>query len=82
VLSDKLRRNSLKGRDLHDVNPIMNMGLTVTITAERCLPVKSLPERYCSSVPGGRDRRRMKGEGFIRAMDGSGDSRWGARGRR
>ena len=39
----KLRRKSSEGSDLDDVNPIINTGLTAIITAERYLPVKSLP---------------------------------------
>src|ERR1700761_976153 len=39
----KLRRKSSEGSDLDDVNPIINAGLTAIITAERYLPVKSLP---------------------------------------
>lgn len=39
----KLRRKSSEGSDLDDVNPIINAGLTTIITAERYLPVKSLP---------------------------------------
>jgi len=39
----KLRRKSSEGSDLDDVNPILNTGLTAIITAERYLPVKSLP---------------------------------------
>jgi hypothetical protein len=39
----KLRRKSSEGSDLDDVNPILNTGLKAIITAERYLPVKSLP---------------------------------------
>jgi SAM-dependent methyltransferase len=39
----KLRRKSSEGSDLDDVNPIVNTGLKAIITAERYLPVKSLP---------------------------------------
>ena len=38
-----LRRKSSTGSDLDDVNPLVNAGLTAIITAERYLPVKSLP---------------------------------------
>jgi hypothetical protein len=38
-----LRRKSSTGSDLDDVNPLLNAGLTTIITAERYLPVKSLP---------------------------------------
>ena len=38
-----LRRKSSTGSDLDDVNPVVNAGLTAIITAERYLPVKSLP---------------------------------------
>jgi hypothetical protein len=38
-----LRRKSSTGSDLDDVNPLLNAGLTAIITAERYLPVKSLP---------------------------------------
>jgi SAM-dependent methyltransferase len=39
----KLRRKSSTGSDLDDINPVMNAGLRAVITAERYLPVKSLP---------------------------------------
>jgi SAM-dependent methyltransferase len=39
----KLRRKSSTGSDLDNVNPIVNTGLTAIISAERYLPVKSLP---------------------------------------
>jgi SAM-dependent methyltransferase len=39
----KLRRKSSSGSDLDQVNPVVNAGLTAIITAERYLPVKSLP---------------------------------------
>jgi SAM-dependent methyltransferase len=39
----KMRRKTSEGSDLDDVNPIINTGLTAIITAERYLPVKSLP---------------------------------------
>lgn len=38
-----LRRKSSSGSDLDDVNSLVNAGLTAVITAERYLPVKSLP---------------------------------------
>jgi len=39
----KLRRKSTTGSDLDDINPVINTGLRAVITAERYLPVKSLP---------------------------------------
>jgi SAM-dependent methyltransferase len=39
----KLHRRSSKGSDLDDINPVINTGLRAVITAERYLPVKSLP---------------------------------------
>jgi SAM-dependent methyltransferase len=39
----KLRRKSSSGSDLDNVNPVVNAGLTAVITAERYLPVKSMP---------------------------------------
>jgi SAM-dependent methyltransferase len=39
----KLRRKSSSGSDLDDINPVVNTGLRAVITAERYLPVKSLP---------------------------------------
>ena len=39
----RLRRKSSRGSDLDEVNPIVNAGLMAVITAERYLPVKSLP---------------------------------------
>jgi SAM-dependent methyltransferase len=39
----KLRRRSSTGSDLDDINPVVNTGLRAIITAERYLPVKSLP---------------------------------------
>jgi SAM-dependent methyltransferase len=39
----KLRRKSSSGSDLDEVNPVVNAGLTAVITAERYLPVKSMP---------------------------------------
>jgi SAM-dependent methyltransferase len=39
----KLRRKSSSGSDLDQVNPVVNAGLTAVITAERYLPVKSMP---------------------------------------
>lgn len=39
----KLRRKSSTGSDLDDINPVINSGLRAVITAERYLPVKSLP---------------------------------------
>src|SRR5579859_6938586 len=39
----KLRRRSSSGSDLDDINPVMNAWLRAVITAERYLPVKSLP---------------------------------------
>ncbi len=39
----KLRRKSSSGSDLDQVNPVVNAGLTAIITAERYLPVKSMP---------------------------------------
>lgn len=39
----RLRRKSSAGSDLDVVNPLLNAGLTAVITAERYLPVKSLP---------------------------------------
>jgi SAM-dependent methyltransferase len=39
----KLRRKSSSGSDLDTVHPVVNAGLTALITAERFLPVKSLP---------------------------------------
>ena len=39
----RLRRKSSRGSDLDDVNPLLNAGLMAVITAERYLPVKSLP---------------------------------------
>ena len=39
----KLRRKSSEGSDLDDINPVINTGLRAVITAERYLPVKSLP---------------------------------------
>ena len=38
-----LRRKSSSGSDLDNVNPLVNTGLKAIITAERYLPVKSLP---------------------------------------
>jgi SAM-dependent methyltransferase len=38
-----LRRKSSSGSDLSKVNPLVNAGLKAIITAERYLPVKSLP---------------------------------------
>jgi SAM-dependent methyltransferase len=38
-----LRRKSSTGSDLSKVNPLVNTGLRAIITAERYLPVKSLP---------------------------------------
>jgi SAM-dependent methyltransferase len=38
-----MRRKASTGSDLDDVNPVVNAGLTAVITAERYLPVKSLP---------------------------------------
>ena len=38
-----LRRKSSSGSDLGKVNPLVNTGLKAIITAERYLPVKSLP---------------------------------------
>ena len=38
-----LRRKSSTGSDLDQVNPLVNTGLSAIITAERYLPVKSLP---------------------------------------
>jgi SAM-dependent methyltransferase len=38
-----LRRKSSTGSDLDNVNSLVNTGLTAIITAERYLPVKSLP---------------------------------------
>jgi SAM-dependent methyltransferase len=38
-----LRRKASSGSDLDNVNPVVNAGLTAIITAERFLPVKSLP---------------------------------------
>jgi SAM-dependent methyltransferase len=39
----KLRRKSSSGSDLDNVHPVVNAGLTAVITAERFLPVKSMP---------------------------------------
>jgi len=39
----KLRRKSSTGSDLDDISPVINTGLRAVITAERYLPVKSLP---------------------------------------
>ena len=39
----KLRRKSSSGSDLDEVNPVVNAGLTAVITAERFLPVRSMP---------------------------------------
>jgi SAM-dependent methyltransferase len=39
----KLRRKSSSGSDLDKVHPVVNAGLTAVITAERFLPVKSMP---------------------------------------
>ncbi len=39
----RLRRKSSTGSDLSKVNPLVNTGLRAIITAERYLPVKSLP---------------------------------------
>ncbi|HEY1703168.1 MAG TPA: class I SAM-dependent methyltransferase [Trebonia sp.] len=38
-----MRRKTSSGSDLDDVHPVVNAGLTTIITAERYLPVKSLP---------------------------------------
>jgi SAM-dependent methyltransferase len=38
-----LRRKSTNGSDLNKVNPLVNASLKAVITAERYLPVKSLP---------------------------------------
>lgn len=38
-----LRRRSSSGSDLEDLHPVVNLGLRTIITAERYLPVKSLP---------------------------------------
>jgi SAM-dependent methyltransferase len=38
-----MRRKASTGSDLDEVNPVVNAGLTAIITAERYLPVKSLP---------------------------------------
>jgi hypothetical protein len=38
-----LRRKSSTGSDLSKVNPLVNTSLRAIITAERYLPVKSLP---------------------------------------
>jgi SAM-dependent methyltransferase len=38
-----LRRNSSTGSDLDNVNPVVNTALRAVITAERYLPVKSMP---------------------------------------
>lgn len=38
-----MRRKASTGSDLDDVHPVVNAGLTAIITAERYLPVKSLP---------------------------------------
>jgi SAM-dependent methyltransferase len=38
-----LRRRSTSGSDLDDLPPLINLGLRAVITAERYLPVKSLP---------------------------------------
>lgn len=38
-----LRRKSSTGSDLDEVNPVVNAGLSAIVTAERYLPVKSLP---------------------------------------
>jgi hypothetical protein len=38
-----LRRKSSTGSDLEDVNPVVNSALRAVITAERYLPVRSLP---------------------------------------
>lgn len=38
-----LRRRSSSGSDLEDMHPVVNLGLRTIITAERYLPVKSLP---------------------------------------
>jgi SAM-dependent methyltransferase len=38
-----LRRRSSSGSDLDDLHPVVNFGLRTIITAERYLPVKSLP---------------------------------------
>jgi SAM-dependent methyltransferase len=39
----RLRRRSSEGSDLDDVHPVVNAGLKAIITAERYLPVRSLP---------------------------------------
>src|ERR1700722_4281225 len=39
----RLRRKSASGSDLGKVNPLVNTGLKAIVTAERYLPVKSLP---------------------------------------
>lgn len=38
-----LRRKSTSGSDLDDLNPVVNAGLSAIVTAERYLPVSSLP---------------------------------------
>ncbi len=38
-----MRRRSISGSDLEDVNPVVNLGLRAIITAERYLPVGGLP---------------------------------------
>ncbi|MDO5696599.1 MAG: class I SAM-dependent methyltransferase [Dermatophilus congolensis] len=38
-----LRRKSSSGSDLDDINPIVNAGLSAIVTAERYLPVSSMP---------------------------------------
>ena len=38
-----LRRRSSSGSDLDDLHPVVNFGLRAIITAERYLPVKTLP---------------------------------------
>ncbi|MGC5020910.1 class I SAM-dependent methyltransferase [Micromonospora sp. DT47] len=37
------RRRRASGSDLDDVNPVVNLGLQAIVTAERYLPVRSLP---------------------------------------
>jgi SAM-dependent methyltransferase len=38
-----LRRRSSQGSDLEELNPVVNLGLRAIVTAERYLPVRSLP---------------------------------------
>jgi SAM-dependent methyltransferase len=38
-----LRRRSSSGSDLEELNPVVNLGLRAIVTAERYLPVRSLP---------------------------------------